>query len=55
LVEAALASWTAVRLERAIAQLAEAALETRRRPMLADVIGERVLLSVAFASRRKEH
>jgi DNA polymerase III subunit delta len=55
LVDAALASWTAARLERAIAQLAEAALETRRRPMLADVIGERVLLSVAFASRRKEH
>jgi DNA polymerase III subunit delta len=55
LVEAAVASWTAARLERAMAQLAEAALETRRRPMLADVIGERILLSVAVAARRKEH
>jgi DNA polymerase III subunit delta len=55
LVEAALASWTAERLERAMAHLAEAALETRRRPMIADVIGERVVLSVAFSARRKEH
>lgn len=54
-VEAALASWTAARLERAMAQLAEAALETRRRPMLADAIGERVLLSVAVAARRNHH
>jgi DNA polymerase III subunit delta len=54
LVEAALASWTAARLERVIAQLAEAALDTRRRPLLADAIGERALLSIAVAARRKD-
>jgi DNA polymerase III subunit delta len=54
LVEAALSSWTAARLERAMAQLAEAALETRRRPILSDAIGERALLSVAVAARRRD-
>jgi DNA polymerase III subunit delta len=53
-VEAALASWTAPRLERVMAQLAEAALDTRRRPILSDAIGERALLSVAVAARRKD-
>jgi len=53
-VEAALAAWTASRLDRVIAQLAEAALETRRRPILSDAIGERALLSVAVAARRKD-
>jgi DNA polymerase III subunit delta len=54
LVEAALGSWTAARLERAMAQLAEAALEVRQRPILADAIGERVLLSIAVAVRRRD-
>jgi len=53
-VETALTSWTSARLERAMAQLAEAALNTRQRPMLADAIGERALLSVAGAARRKD-
>jgi DNA polymerase III subunit delta len=53
-VEAALASWSAARLERVMAQLAEAALDTRRRPILSDAIGERALLSVAVAARRKD-
>src|SRR5262249_8714140 len=40
-VEAALNTWTSARLERTMVQLSEAALDTRRRPMLADAIGER--------------
>jgi DNA polymerase-3 subunit delta len=54
LVDAALAAWTASRLERAMAQLAEAALETRRRPALADAAAQRALLLIAVAGRRKE-
>ncbi len=53
LVEAALGAWTASRLERVVAQFAEAALETRRRAGLAEAIIERALLSVAMAARRK--
>lgn len=54
MVDAALAAWTASRLERAMAQLAEAALETRRRPALADPVAQRVLLLIAVAARRKD-
>lgn len=53
LVERALATWTAARLEKIMAQLADAALETRRRPVLAAAIAERALLSIATAARRK--
>jgi DNA polymerase-3 subunit delta len=53
LVEAALKSWSSVRLERAMAQLADAALETRRQPALADAIAQRALMSIAGAARRK--
>ena len=53
LIKAALAAWTAARLERAMAQFAEAVLETRRRPALADAIGQRALLSIATAARRR--
>jgi DNA polymerase-3 subunit delta len=52
-VEAALAAWTAPRLERVIAQLAEAALDTRRRATLAEAIAERALLAISMAARRK--
>jgi DNA polymerase III subunit delta len=52
-VDTALASWTATRLERAMAQLNEAVLETRRRPILSDAIGGRALLSIAVAARQK--
>jgi DNA polymerase-3 subunit delta len=52
-VEAALSAWTAPRLERVIAQLAEAALDTRRRASLAEAITERALLAIAVAARRK--
>jgi DNA polymerase III subunit delta len=54
IIEAALTAWTAARLERTMAQLAEAVLEVRQRPILADAIGERALLSVAVAARRRE-
>lgn len=58
LVEAALKSWTAARLERTMAQLAEAAFEARRQPtlvqsVLAEAIAHRALISVAGAARRK--
>jgi DNA polymerase-3 subunit delta len=53
-VETALRIWTAARLERAMAQLAEAALESRKQPALAEVIAQRALLSLAVAARRKE-
>lgn len=53
LVEAALRSWTAERLARAMSQLAEAELETRRQADLAEAIAQRTLLSIATAGRRK--
>jgi DNA polymerase-3 subunit delta len=53
-VEAALKAWTSARLERAMAQLAEATLETRKQTALADVIAERSLLAIAVNARRRE-
>jgi DNA polymerase III subunit delta len=52
-VEAALKSWTSVRLERAMAQLADAMLESRKQADLAEVIAQRTLLSLAVNARRK--
>jgi DNA polymerase-3 subunit delta len=54
LVEAALKSWTAARLERAMAQLADAALEARKQAGMADIIAQRTLLALAVNARRKE-
>jgi DNA polymerase-3 subunit delta len=51
-IKAALAAWSAARLERAMGQFADAALDVRRRPALADVIAQRTLLSVAMTARR---
>ncbi len=51
-VEAALKVWSAARLATAMAELAEAALESRRRPALADTIAERALLAIATQGRR---
>ncbi len=53
-VEAALAAWTPARLERIMAQLAEASLEVRRRPALAETIAQRALMATATAARRRE-
>jgi DNA polymerase-3 subunit delta len=51
-VEAALKAWSAARLSTAMAELAEAVLESRRRPALADTIAERALLAIATQGRR---
>src|SRR5262249_26455095 len=52
LVEAALKAWTAARLAVAMAELADATLDSRRRPALADTIAERALLAIAVGARR---
>jgi DNA polymerase-3 subunit delta len=52
LVEAALRQWNAARLGAAMADLADAALASRRTPALADTIAERALLSIALRARR---
>ena len=54
LVETALKSWTSARLARAMTQLADALLETRRQPGMADAIAQRTLLSLAVNARRRE-
>src|SRR5215472_2743501 len=58
-VEAALKSWTAARLEQAMAQLAEAGLHARQltgsAAMLADPVVSRALLGIARAARRSAH
>ncbi len=53
-VEAALKTWTAPRLERAMAQLADAAFDVRRNAMLAEPIAQRALLSLAVNARRRD-
>src|SRR5499433_3527178 len=53
-VEAALKTWTSARLERAMAELAEAALEARRQSAMAELIAQRALLTLAVNARRKE-
>jgi len=53
-VGAALRAWTAPRLLRAMAQLAEASLEARRNALLAEAIAQRTLLSIAMSARRRE-
>jgi len=53
LVEAAVAAWTAARLERIMTRLAEASLETRQRPALAEAAAQRALMAAAEMARRK--
>jgi len=53
LVEAAVSSWTAARLERIMAQFAEASLEARRRPALAEAVAERALMATAVMAKRR--
>ncbi len=52
LVEAALKAWSAARLTAAMTELADAVLNSRRRPALADTIAERALLAIAAQGRR---
>jgi len=53
-VGSALRAWTAPRLLRAMAQLAEASLEARRNAPLAETIAQRTLLALAVSARRRE-
>jgi DNA polymerase-3 subunit delta len=53
LVEAALRTWTSSRLERVMAQLAEAVLESRRQSVTSDLIAQRALLVIAMNARRR--
>jgi DNA polymerase-3 subunit delta len=53
-VEVALRAWSAPRLLRAMQQLADASLETRRNPALAEAIAQRTLLSIAVNARRRD-
>ena len=53
-VEAAISAWTLPRLARAMHQLAEATLNARRTPALADTLGQRALLQIAVTGRRKD-
>jgi DNA polymerase III subunit delta len=53
-VENVLRSWTSARLARAMAQLAEAALDVRKQPTMGEAIAQRTLLSLAVNARRKE-
>jgi DNA polymerase-3 subunit delta len=53
LVEAAVSAWTAARLERIMARLAEASLDTRQRPALAEVVAQRALMAAAEMARRR--
>jgi DNA polymerase III subunit delta len=54
LAEAALNAWTSARLARAMAQLSDATLESRKQADLAETIVQRVLLSIAMTARRRE-
>jgi DNA polymerase-3 subunit delta len=53
-VETALRSWTADRLLRAMTQLADAALESRRQSSLAETIAQRALLQIAVNARKRD-
>jgi DNA polymerase-3 subunit delta len=50
----ALRNWTPLRLVRAMEQLAEASLDARLKPALADAIAQRTLLSIAVSARRRD-
>lgn len=52
-VETALRIWSAARLLRAMQQLSDAVLETRRQPALAEAIAHRALTAIAVNARQK--
>jgi DNA polymerase-3 subunit delta len=54
IVGVALKAWTPMRLVRAMQQLADASLETRRQPALAETIAQRTLLSIAMSAQRRD-
>lgn len=54
LAQAALTAWSAARLQSAMAQVAEATLQSRLNADLAATIVQRLLLSLAMSARRKD-
>lgn len=54
LVESALRIWTAARVERAMMQLSDALLESRKQSDLSEAITNRVLMNIAVNARRKD-
>jgi len=54
LVHAALSTWSAARLERMMGQFAEASLEARRRPALAEAVARRALMAAAVMTRKRD-
>jgi DNA polymerase-3 subunit delta len=52
LIGAALKTWSTARLAAVMAELADAVLDSRRKPALADTIAERALLAIAANGRR---
>ena len=53
-IEKALSLWSAARLEKIMARLAEASLDTRQRPALADAVAQRALMAATEMARRRE-
>jgi DNA polymerase-3 subunit delta len=53
LVDAALKTWTATRLEKLMLQFADTVLDVRRNAGLAETLAQRALLAVAVAAKRK--
>ena len=53
MVQGALKTWTAPRLQRAMEQLAETAFNVRRTAALSDALAQRALLSLAVSARRR--
>ena len=54
-VETALRQWSAPRLVRAMAQLAEASFEARRQAIVGAAVAQRTLLSLAVSARRRDN
>ena len=54
LVEAALKGWSSARLERAMQQLSDALLESRKQADLTEAIGNRALIQIAVNARRRD-
>lgn len=52
-IETALRAWTAAKLEGAMQALADALLQTRLQPSLAEAIAQRSLMTLATAARKK--
>jgi DNA polymerase-3 subunit delta len=54
LIEKALSLWSAARLEKIMGRLAEASLDVRQRPAVAEAICQRALMAATEMARRRE-